>query len=294
MGDGYPYSLASDEAVRAGAWTIDLGAGRGAVPEWLENWDLSQELEVERQIEVATDRVLADTGLDRDAKLALTVTFESAFDDGVTRLPLAATGGVQHVGLQASVAGRDLAGTVSLVTSLILAEERRRPKVPAPWRRGSVLWRDVKKVRLHGDASQLPLTEVDFAEAGLDAAAPWFLDLGGDLDLPAMGSILLLLNERFPLVIEAMKDHTSDRPEFGVIRSVVYADVGRLLAEHALAQDDLEQEWPDDSLGDVLRSLVKSRFNASIADLRLMRMRDPVSWNAKAGAALGLLREPLK
>ena len=103
--------------------------------------------------------------------------------------------------------------------------------------------------------------EVDFVEFNLDPAAPWFVQVGPDLELPAMGAIVLLLNARFPLVTEATREFTADRPELGVIRSMLYMDVARTLVEIALAHDDLSAEWPDDSLGDVLATLVESRFS---------------------------------
>ena len=157
-----------------------------------------------------------------------------------------------------------------------------------------MLWQDTKKVRLHGDSSQFPLSVVDFAEADLDPGAPWYVDLGNDLELPAMGAILLLLNERHPLVVAAAKDPSSERPELAVIRSVMFADVGRTLVEYALGQEDLERDWPDDSLGAVLKAVIKSYFGQSVAELRLLRDTDPVRWSATAASSLGLLREPLR
>ena len=106
MGDGFPYAVASDEAVRAGAWTTDLGAGLGGLPEWLPNWDVSQTLDVLRSVEVDTDQIASDTGLAPDAQLALTVTFASAFDDLGTRVELDRPGATAAFELRVRVPGR--------------------------------------------------------------------------------------------------------------------------------------------------------------------------------------------
>src|SRR5262249_47303958 len=149
------------------------------------------------------------------------------------------------------------------------------------------------RVRLYGDASRFPVTTVDFADHGLDPAAPWWLEIGSELELPAMGAVQLLLNSRFPLVVEAARDLDPARPELAVLRSSLYADIGRTLVEHALAREDVQQEWPEDSLGEILVGLLAARFREPLPDLRALRHRDPAAWSARLAATFGLFREPL-
>ena len=78
------------------------------------------------------------------------------------------------------------------------------------------------------------------------------------------------------------------------MRSTLYSDVARTLVEFALVQDDLQEEWPDDSLGDVLATLIASRFHEPVDELRRLRIHDPVAWSALVEARFGLFREPMR
>jgi hypothetical protein len=297
MGEARPYFEPTPEAVRGGAWTAEFGGEERVLGDWLPYWDVSQTLRVKRQLEIDLSRVYAEARLPSDAQLALSVVFSSEFEDEACRITFAESEGVVPVDLEFDLEGYALGSSVELLTSLVLSQAGNahdRADGPAAWRRGSVLWRDEKRVRLYGESSQFPVMEVDFAHLGLDAAAPWFVDIRSDLALPAMGSILLLLNDGFPLVTEAARELNVDRPELAAIRSVLHADVGRVLVEFALAQDDLESEWPDESLGAVLRAVVESRFSKSPSELRNLRDQDPAKWTASVQATFGLLREPLK
>jgi hypothetical protein len=294
MPDAGPYVVPSPEAISLGAWTMTSPQGEQALPEWLPYWDVSQALRVRRQLEIDLPRIRSEANLADDAPLRLSVVFASDFESDLWDTTLRDGSGKVPVDLDVALAGHLLGGTVSLVTSLVLAEPSAPSAGPVAWRRGSILWQDIKKVRLYGESSQFPLMDVDFAAAQLDPAAPWFVQLGSDLDLPAMGSICLLLNERFPLVLTAARDFAADRPELAAIRSMLYVSVGRVLVETALGHDDLEEDWPEDSLGAVLRAVVRSRFAPSIEELRILRDQDPAVWAAMLDGAFGLLREPLR
>jgi hypothetical protein len=294
MGDARPYMGASADAVRAGAWRL-VGADRDEpLSDWLAAWDLSLTLHARRQVEVDLDRVFKETQLPSGSRLVVSVVYTSEFEDEAWRISLDDSTGVVPLEIDVELDGPLLGSSLTLNTSLVLAENGLHEDRPVAWRRGSVLWQDPKRIRLYGDSSQFPLMEVDFVEFNLDPAAPWFVQVGADLNLPAMGSILLLLNDRFPLVTEAAKEFEADRPELKVIRSMLYADVARTLVEVALGHDDLLEEWPDDSLGDVLATLVQSRFNDPPHELRQLRDQDPAAWDALVAARFGLLREPLR
>lgn len=294
MGDARPYIEAADDAVRAGGWRLVGPEREGPLPDWIATWDMSQTLRVRRQVEVDLDRVFSQTRLPAESRLAVSVIYTSEFEDEACRVCLDQTGGVVPIDLDIELDGVLLGASVTLNTSLVLADHAPHQEGPIAWRRGSVLWQDPRKIRLYGDSSQFPLMEVDFAEFNLDPAAPWFVQVGSDLELPAMGAIVLLLNDRFPLVTEAAREFAADRPELRVIRSALYTDVARTLVEIALAHDDLSDEWADDSLGDVLATLIQSRFSDPPHELRALRDRDPAAWDALVAARFGFLREPLR
>jgi hypothetical protein len=294
MGEARPYLEASTDAVRAGAWFMDSGDENQPLPEWVPYWDVSQQLHVKRRIDVDLDRVRHETRLSSESQLAMTVVLASEFEDEGCRVTLPSDHGVNCVDLGVDLDGQALGSAVLLVTSLVLAEALGQVEGPVAWRRGSILWQDSKRIRLYGESSQFPVMEVDFADFGLDPGSPWFVQIGSDLELPAMGSILLLLNERFPLVTEAAREMSADRPELAAVRSALFSDVGRVLVEFALSQEDLAQEWPEESLGAVLAAVVEGRFPQSLDELRRLRDNDPSKWAATVEATFGLLREPMR
>ena len=291
MPDGFPYILASEAAVAAGAWATDLGGGRQPVPEFLPAWDLSSTLDLERSIDIDLPRLRADTGVSSAAKLALTVAFSTERLDGcLTRLDLPnASEDTVPVLVDVSLPGRLMSGRVEVVTSVILAETLPRGTAPVAWRKGSVLWRDAKKVRLHGDATQFPLEVVDFEAHGINASSPWFVQLSPDLSLPVMGSVQLLVNARFAVVVDALQQASMADPVHEVILSSLNADVGRTLVEHLLVFDDDHADWSDESLGDVLRKLASSQLGRDVRALRGRRDSDASGWSSDTAAAFGLM-----
>lgn len=293
MGDAPPYLVPSEEAVRAGAWTTEIEGSTSGLPDWLPHWDVSQTLRAGRELEIDLDRVYEESRLPNECRLGLSVVFTSDIEDEACGVTFEERGTV-HPQLEVEIPGRLLGSTLQLSTALVLRESGTTDAGPVAHRRGSILWSDIRRVQLYGDSSQFPITEVDFGECGLDAGAPWFLQIDGDLELPAMGAVQLLLNSRFPLVTEAARHVGGDQPELAVVRSQLFADVGRTLVEFALVHDEPEREWPEDSLGTVLRSLLLSRFREPIGDLHKLRDQDPTVWAAKLAASFGLLREPLR
>jgi hypothetical protein len=294
MGDALPYAVSSDDAVRGGAWTVAADGTTRELAAWLPHWDISQSLRSSRLLDIDLDRLYEDTDIPNSSRLGLSVSFLSEFEDEAYSEILDRRTGRLSTEITVEILGELLGSTVTLATSVILRDEVPQTDQPVAWRRGSVLWSDLKKVRLYGDASQFPVTEIDFADFGLDAGAPWFLEIGAELELPAMGAIQLLLNSRFPLVVAAAREQAADRPDLAVVRSQLFADIGRTLIESALAREEIgtEAAWPDDSLGSVL-SAALNRFPESVSDLRRIRDRDPPAWAAKLAASFGLLREPL-
>ncbi len=290
MPDGFPYVVASDEAVSAGAWFTDLGGGRQPIPEYLPAWDLTSSLSVERMVDVDLPRLRAQTGIDENAGLAVSVAYSTERLDGcLTRIELSGAEGVVPVSIEVTLSGALMSSRVQLVTSLILTGSAGHVAGPVAWRAGSTLWRDSRSVRLHGDATQFPLEVVDFSAHGINPAAPWFLQLAGDLSLPVMGSVQLLVNTRFPHVVDALVHAASREPLHVAIRSSLTADVGRTLVEHLLATDDEHQDWPDDSLGDALRKLAAGNMHGDANYLRGQRDSDASGWSSEAAAAFGLM-----
>jgi hypothetical protein len=65
MPDALPYLVPSEDAIRAGAWTTEIGGSTSGLPEWLPYWDISQVLRAARELEIDLDRVYLESGLSR-------------------------------------------------------------------------------------------------------------------------------------------------------------------------------------------------------------------------------------
>ena len=87
-----------------------------------------------------------------------------------------------------------------------------------------------------------------------------------------MGSLLLLVNETNVATSTAFRNAGKPRPVDRVILAAVYADVARLMLEHALRHPDFVDDavFPEDTLGHTLMGLFHRIFPASsVKDLRL-------------------------
>jgi hypothetical protein len=294
MTDAAPFRLAPDDAVRAGAWRITTSDGDEPLPDWLADWDISQALVVAQALEIDPPRLTAEAGLPAETPLDVTVLIASGLEIEACAVPVPPGGG--EMSIELPLEATLLASTASLSTRVVLRDPGDRSAADSriAWRRGSILWEEVRSVRLYGDASQFPIMEADFADLGLDAGAPWFLQVSSDLERPAMGSILLLLNDRYPLVLDAAKDIHAARAELSVVRSALSADVGRLLVEIGLSHPEIGEQWPEDSLGGVLRAIVKSRLRGTTEELTALREQDPAVWGSLLASTFDLLREPLR
>lgn len=289
MADAYPYHVPSAEAVRPGPWMCMRSDSEEPLPDHLPAWDVSEQLAVSRRMDTDLSLVIAESRLPRLADMALSVLLNSGYEQEVCRQALH-PGEPQATQLRFHLSGDQLGETVVLTTSLLLADSVPATSARVAWRRGSILWKDTKKVRLYGDASRFPLIQADFANRGFDPGAPWFVDVDSDPQLPAMGSIMLYLNDRFPRVIDAAKELRSDDAELRAIRSMMFTDVGRVMVEHGLALELPNDDWPDESLGAVIAALI-GRFNETPTELKAIHSRDPARWGALVAAKFGLLAE---
>jgi hypothetical protein len=288
MTDARPYRT-PDASIRPGAWTIKQDGADMPLPEWMPSWDLSQNLTASRRLIVDVGLLRSETQLPPTARLALSVACVSDFEIPTTYRELA-DGDDDELTLELEVPGTLLGGTANFRTSLVITDHAAQRHEAVAFRRGSVLWQDMAKVRLYGDSGRFPMIVADFAECGFDVLAPWFVEVEGDLEQPAMGSIVLYLNERFPRVVEAARNLDPERDDLRLIRSALYADTGRVLVENALTQHNIHEDWPDESLGRVLRSLL-GRFNEPLGELRSLRTEDPSRWASKLQARFGLFKE---
>ncbi|MFF3517204.1 hypothetical protein [Streptomyces sp. NPDC002573] len=290
----FPYRRPHPDAVSTSGWTLRLDDGTAVpLPSALADWDYQTNLGLECSIDVDLDTVRETAGLPPEAELILTTVWTSS-GSGLRMLAHRITldgAGVRTVQPAFTVLGRESGGILTLETQLVLARRLDNPDPTGARRAGSVLWRRRTQVRLQGDASQFPMAVVDFLDAGYPADAPWHLEIGRNLEAATMGSLLLLVNSRTTLVLEALRKANKASPAERMIQSALRQDVTRLMIEHALDHDDLDDDsaFEPDTLGHTLLGVVRTHFpETDVASLRSVRRGDPALLSTRIQDAAGL------
>ncbi len=286
-----PYRAPSDDVVKAAGWVLVTDDGETPLSEVLPDWDYQMDLHLSRSIDVDLDRARAEAGLPESTPLTLAVVWTATGSNlraSADQIRLDDPGST-HVEVEALLTGADLGGILLLDTALVLSEHCADGPSSVPRRAGSVLWSDRRSLRLQGDAPQFPMSVIDFANTSFPDRAAWHMQISGNLYGAAMGSLLLLVNEQNGLVATAFKNAGRPRTVDKVVLSSVYADVARVMIEHALRDDDFKDgvEFPDDTLGATLSALFHHLFpGSSINDLRLRLTHSPTLFASELQAAV--------
>jgi hypothetical protein len=196
--------------------------------------------------------------------------------------------------IEAHLAGDRIGGTLTLHTTLALAQTSGDSRPGAPRLAGSVLIGDSAKLMLGDTASGFPVATIDFAATRLDPHASWHLETTTDLFAPFLGGFLLLINARDTELVRATKAERPDRRQEALVDELdngVTALLVELAAHHRVELADTD-EWPPGSVGETLsRMLARAEAEAPIHaptgpdDLAAIRTRA-----AGVARALGLGR----
>ena len=130
----------------------------------LTSWDYSTDLTFRREVVIDQGVFDDETGLARgDAVLELVIQWRvsTTMLTGIAyRKEL--TDDSTLIAAEFALNGYDLGGTLLLTTVIMLRDSLIGQNGPVARHAGSLLWRDaVKRVRLTGDASRLPITKVE-------------------------------------------------------------------------------------------------------------------------------------
>ncbi len=286
-----PYRVPVEDVVRAEDWRLVIEDGELPLPDALPDWDYGMDLHAVRIVRVDLDRARSGSGLPADTPLMLSTVWTATGSrlSGPARQVRLMDSGVVSVPLDVRLRGADLGGVIRLDTALLLADRLDFARPAAPRRAGSVLWSDRASVRLQGDAPQYPMAVIDFARTSFPDGAAWHLQITGGLESATMGSLLLLVNERNTVTTTAFRNAARPRPVDRVVLSAVYADVARVMIEHALHSDDFvdEADFTEGSLGSTLMGLFDRLFpEQSITDVRLRRLQAPALFASDLQAAV--------
>jgi hypothetical protein len=271
--------------------------GTVELPTALPEWDYDTVLALARSLIVDGARARTFSGLPENAEIDLTVRWTSSSSLLRGRAWRVAVPPADrhefHIGFE--LPGDELGGNLELHTLLTLRRTSGYGSAVAPSRPGSLLWQDRFSVLLQGDAALFPLAVVDFDQLPYPDRASWHLEIGEDLEAAALGSVLLLANERRQVVVSALESAGDPSDADRRVLSFVRSEVLRGLIEHALVHDDFTDEvaYPAGSLGALLRAVLRRAFPMfSVAALRRERQAAPLLFTTRIQDAADMLVAP--
>ncbi|MGY1884146.1 hypothetical protein ACI799_02425 [Blastococcus sp. SYSU DS0753] len=282
----FPFLRPPSDVVTVGPWSRLTPDGGEPLPDTLTDWDYSTTLSLHRPLKVDGLRLRRLSGLPEDAAIDLSVQWlatNSALRGRAWRSELPADDG-SDITIDLSLPGDDLGGTLELITSATLRRPAPGSSVAAATRPGSVLWSDRQRVLLEGDNTLFPIATADFHDLPYPTGAGWYLHIEEDLEAAALGSILLVVNERHDVVMQAVEAASSPTEADMRVLSALRSDVLRVLVERALTSEDLTEEsnYSVGSLGALLVTVVRNAFPAfSMEALRRERQTAPALFSSR-------------
>lgn len=297
MSRAFPFLRPPADVVTTAPWSRLTADGGEPLPDTLLEWDYDTTLSLLRPMTIDGMRARRFSGLTEEAELDLSVQWfatSSALRGRAWRSALPAVDGFA-ASIAFELPGGNLGGTLELVTSITLRAPARRSSAAAPTRPGSVLWSDRCQVLLQGDNTLFPIAPADFHDLPYPTGAGWYLHIDEDLEAAALGAILLLVNERHDVVMQALEAAALPAEADRRVLSTLRTDVLRVLVERALTHDDLSEEvdYPPGSLGALLTNVVRNAFPAfSLEALRRERQNSPALFSSRIQATSNLLAGP--
>lgn len=244
----FPFLTIEDRLVEATAWSLLDEAGNAqAMGEYLPGWDYARDLRVSRMIGLSGELNGDSLGLPIDhAGFSVIVRLGTGPGSLPRRCWTIARQDVRpgdRIIIDHLIPGHRLSQRLRLETTIILPGAEGRASRFAPWRPGSVLWRDEHDMMLEGSSPRFPMEIVSFRErfAGRpEAGALWHLHWRpGNLHRDFGGSVRLFLNHDRPDFIERF---TGSDPQ---TLQCTLADVITQVLSRALLDEDLEEALAD-------------------------------------------------
>jgi len=292
----FPFLRPPADVVTVGPWSRLTPDGAEPLTDTLRDWDYSTTLALHRAGSVDGLRLRRLCGLPIDATLDVSVQWfasSSALRGRAWRISLPPEDGFE-TSIDFRLPGDDLGGGLELITSVILRASAPGASPAAATRPGSVLWSDRHRLTLEADSTLFPIATADFHELPYPTGAAWYLHIDEDLEAAALGSILLLLNERHTVVMRAVEAASSPTEADRRVLSALRTDVLRVLLDRALTLDDLKEDvqYPTGSLGALLLNVARTAFPAfSLEALRRERETAPALFSSRVQESSQLLVE---
>lgn len=296
--DTFPYLIFDESLVQAEDWLLNSAGHKKALPMAIGDWDPLTDISLSRTVFFDFPEIFKQCGLTKGAEIYVASSWHATGTAlkrrSLSPLTFSTTTRAQSINLEFTVKGSDLAGSLQLVTRVLLKKSGRDDDPLAALRTGSILWQDVHQVDLEGTGARFPIQFADFSELGFPAEGGWRLYWKkDDLHSQFMGNIWLLINERHERLRSILSGSAID-PEGKAIRATVNYTVARDLLVGALENDeflDEGQAFPRGSVGEAIRNLMQRMFGDESPDSVLQHYRMNRDWfDCVLQAKLGLFQ----
>jgi hypothetical protein len=229
--------------------------------------DYGSTLRLQRELIVDVVGLRSDCSLANDVPLLVAASWSSTgtgLRRSLSRVDVPVAEDICLLELNGQISGGDIAGTLHVETSILLASDQNNGTPLAARQVGSVLLQERQTVLLDASASFFPVEVVDFTTTfWANREAGWRLSWNtAALDLPFLGSVRLFINAAHPRVVHAVSGEASTG-EAAAIRSAIYFDVARALVLGALGNEEFIErngDYADGCCGKVVYALIQMLF----------------------------------
>lgn len=271
-----PYRTLSDDDLGWGGWWFERDGVREPLPDLLPGWDYSSSDRVGITVDIESSRVESASGIDAASRLEVVAVADcpSTLQRFVQRVRLEPRA-TQQLEIAIDLPPGAVAQMLELSAFLLLAEDI--PPVPRTASRlGSRLASGpARRVLLEGDASRFPTEALSFKALNIENA-PWTLNaVFIDLTDSFMGSVRLLVNEDHELGRAALAQEVDPAVDSRLKLEVLRTLVG-VAASQEIAADE---EYPSDSIGDVIDSMCKVFLNLTLLEAVQSYQREPIKFD---------------
>jgi len=165
----------------------------------------------------------------------------------------------QKLEIEVKLDSRSLCQHITLLTSLVLADNVDGPSAWSPNCKGSRIWEDDISIPIEGSAGRFPMRDIDFHDHHrLPADADWHLDWQPALTHYSFNSaVTLLLNSARPDFLQRLQE------EDEILTRTLMSDIVCEITTHLLLQDSFtepDEPFPHGSLGEVATSWIQQAF----------------------------------
>ncbi|WP_159806423.1 hypothetical protein [Cellulomonas citrea] len=254
-----PYRTPAFESVLASPWVVD-GVPLGERLD--QGWDYQTQLAARRRLTIDVARVRREAGLTMADEMVVSSRYRATGSlirhRGNMESLAAGSPAIADVETEVRIDGADLAGALELETTVTLGSVTPRQQTFVARRPGSILWRRSDLFAVEGGGGLLPVARTSFAGSALPKGA-WFISAGtGEWDAPAMGHLLVLLNEDNPGVLAALERTLAGEFTSAVWQALALDIVHTVLS---LAADDPDFATTDGETDDeISKAALATRF----------------------------------